>query len=106
MATSSGWSVIVQAQGSGTEARAAMGTLISRHQKAVLTLIRHRGFPPDQTAEDLKQAFFARMLERNDVARLDRERGHFRAWLKTAVLHLVFNEWERWYRKVGRMPEQ
>jgi DNA-directed RNA polymerase specialized sigma24 family protein len=104
--TSSGWSVILRAQGSGPEARAAMGTLIGRHQRTVLTLIRHRGFPPDQTAEDLKQAFFARMLEHDYVARLDRERGHFRAWLKTAVLRFVFNEWERWYRKVGRMPEQ
>jgi RNA polymerase sigma-70 factor (ECF subfamily) len=106
METSSSWSVIVRAQGSGPEARAAMGALIGCHERAVLTLIRHRGFPPDQTAEDLKQAFFARMLERNDVARLDRERGHFRGWLKTAVLRLVFNEWERWYRKVGRMPER
>jgi RNA polymerase sigma-70 factor (ECF subfamily) len=106
METTSGWSVIVRAQGSGPEARAAMGVLIGCHEKAVLTLIRHRGFPPDQTAEDLKQAFFARMLERNDVARLDPERGHFRGWLKTAVLRLVFNDWERWYRKVGRVPER
>jgi len=98
---SSSWSVIVRAQGSGPQARAALGTLIGCHQRAVVSLIRHRGFPPDQTAEDLKQAFFARMLERNDVARLDQERGHFRGWLKTAVLRFVSNDWDRWYRKVG-----
>jgi DNA-directed RNA polymerase specialized sigma24 family protein len=105
METSSGWSVIVRAQGSGAEARAAMGALIGRHESAVVTLIRQRGFPPDQSAEDLKQAFFARMLQRNDVARLDRERGHFRGWLKTAVLRFVCNDWERWYRKVGPSRE-
>lgn len=99
--SSSSWSVIVRAQGSGPQARAALGTLIGCHQRAVLSLIRQRGFPPDQTPEDLKQAFFARMLERNDVARLDQERGHFRGWLKTAVLRFVCNDWERWYRKAG-----
>ena len=101
----SGWSTIVRAQGSGPQARAAMGALIGRHQRAVLTLIRQRGFPPDQSAEDLTQAFFARMLERHDVDRLDRERGHFRGWLKTSVQRFVCNEWERWYRRGGTNRE-
>lgn len=105
METLSGWSVILRAQGRGPQARTAMGALIGRHQRAVLTMIRQRGFPPDQTAEDLKQAFFARMLERNDVDRLDPERGHFRGWLKTAVQRFVCNDWERWYRKAGMTRE-
>jgi len=105
MGTPSSWSVIVRAQGSGPQARAAMGALIGCHQRTVVSLIRQLGFPPDQTAEDLKQAFFARMLERNDVARLDRERGHFRGWLKTAVQRFVCNDWERWYRKAGSSRE-
>ncbi|HEY8926938.1 MAG TPA: sigma factor, partial [Polyangia bacterium] len=101
----SSWSVIVRAQGSGPEARAAMGALIGCHQGTVLSLIRQRGFPPDQTAEDLKQAFFARMLQRNDVARLDQERGHFRGWLKTAVYRFLINDWKRWYRTAGTTRE-
>jgi DNA-directed RNA polymerase specialized sigma24 family protein len=105
METSSGWSVILRAQGRGPQARVAMGALIGRHQRAVVTMIRQRGFPPDQTAEDLKQGFFARMLEHNDVDRLDRERGHFRGWLKTAVHNFVCNDWERWYRKAGTRHE-
>jgi len=101
--TFSGWSVIVRAQGRGPQARAAMGALIGRHERTVLTLIRQRGLPPDQTADDLKQAFFARMLEHNDVDRLDPARGHFRGWLKTAVRNFLCNDWERWYRKEGKL---
>ena len=97
------WTLIVRAQGSGPEAHAALGALIRCYENSVVTLIRHRGFPPDQTADDLKQAFFARMLERNDVERLDRDRGHFRGWLKTAVIRFVFNDWERWYRKAAKL---
>jgi len=105
MGTPSGWSLIAIAQGSGPEARAALGALIGRHEKSVMALMRWRRFPPDQTEEDLKQAFFARMVERNDVMRLDRDRGCFRPWLKTAVQRFLFNDWKRWYSKPGNEKE-
>ena len=36
------------------------------------------------------------MLERNDIARLDESRGHFRAWLYKAVTRFLQNDWKRW----------
>src|SRR6266700_1008848 len=91
------WSLIVRAQGVGPQARAALGDLIKRYDRSVLMLIRHRPHPPDQTPEDLKQDFFTRILQRNDIARLDPAKGHFRGWLNVAVTRFVFNEWDRWH---------
>jgi len=91
------WSLIVRCQGVGPEARVALGELIKRYERSVLMLIRRRQHPPDQTPEDLKQDFFARVLRRNDIARLDPAKGHFRAWLQVAVTRFLFNEWDRWH---------
>jgi hypothetical protein len=99
--TSTRWSLIVLAQGSGCEARAALGELIRRYDGAVLALIRCRPHPPDQTPEDLKQEFFARVLKRDDLSRLHPDRGHFRGWLRTAVHRFVLNDWDRWRSVTG-----
>lgn len=45
-------------------------------------LIRSRGYPPDR-AEDLTQAYFARLMEGRLLEHADRERGRFRALLRT-----------------------
>jgi len=94
------WSVILRAQGSGPQARAALGELIGRYERTVLAQIR-RKHPPDQTPEDLKQEFFTRVLARNDVARLDRARGPFRGWLHTAVTRFLLNAWDRWHSETA-----
>jgi DNA-directed RNA polymerase specialized sigma24 family protein len=96
MGPSTSWSDIRAAQGIGRGAHAAFGKLIGRYEKSVVALIRRYGQPPDQTPADLKQAFFTRMLERNDIARLDESRGHFRAWLYKAVTRFLQNDWKRW----------
>jgi len=97
MDPSTEWSLIVRAQGLGSEARVALGELIKRYDRSVLLLIRRRSHPPDQTPEDLKQEFFARTLRRKDIERLDPSKGHFRGWLNTAVTRFLFNDWDRWH---------
>lgn len=42
-------------------------------------------------AEDLSQRFFADILRRQDLRKLDPERGLFRAFLKTAIGHMFSN---------------
>jgi RNA polymerase sigma factor (sigma-70 family) len=44
-------------------------------------------------AEDLTQAFFARLLERNTLAMANPERGRFRNFLLSALKNFVINEW-------------
>ncbi len=47
------------------------------------------------TAQDLTQAFFAELLEKNYVARATSERGRFRAYLLTAFKHFLSKQWEK-----------
>lgn len=56
--------------------------------------IRRRGHDP-HSAEDLTQSFFARLLQRDDLAGLTREGGRFRSFLLTALNHFLVNEHER-----------
>ncbi len=56
--------------------------------------VRRRGHSK-QDAEDLVQAFFARLLEKNFLANLASERGKFRAFLLAALKHFLANEWDK-----------
>jgi RNA polymerase sigma-70 factor (ECF subfamily) len=44
-------------------------------------------------AEDLTQAFFERLLDKNFLANVRPEHGRFRAFLLTALKHFIVNEW-------------
>jgi DNA-directed RNA polymerase specialized sigma24 family protein len=46
-------------------------------------------------AQDLTQEFFARLLEKDWLEGVDRERGRFRSWLLAAMKHFLANEWKR-----------
>ena len=52
-----------------------------------------RGGRSSHEAEDLTQAFFAQLLERNSLAAASAERGRFRNFLLTALKNFVVNEW-------------
>jgi DNA-directed RNA polymerase specialized sigma24 family protein len=95
------WTLILRAQGSGAEARNALGDLLERYEGFIVWLIRKRGHPPDVTADDLKQEFFTGILRREDIAKLDRARGSFRAWLGQSVRRFLCNEWDKWRKLSG-----
>lgn len=84
------WSIVVGAQGSGDSARASLETLCRTYRPPVLAYIRSRGYRGD-AAEDLTQSFFAKFLERNHYAGLDPARGRFRGYLLTAIQHFLIN---------------
>ena len=46
-------------------------------------------------AQDLTQAFFSHLLEKRAIAKADRNRGRFRAFLLTALKNFLTNEWEK-----------
>lgn len=60
--------------------------------------VRRRGHAKAD-AEDLTQAFFARLLEKNFLANLDSEKGKFRAFLLAALKHFLANEWDKSQRQ-------
>jgi RNA polymerase sigma-70 factor (ECF subfamily) len=75
-------------------ARAALEELFQAYWPPLYAFIRHRGHDPE-TAEDLTQSFCAQLLESNDLARVDRSKGKFRAFLLAACTHFLANEWDR-----------
>lgn len=89
------WSVVALAGQSDSEAASrALEALCGRYWYPIFAYLRHRGNDPYQ-AEDLTQAFFTRLLEKNYLAAADRERGRFRTFLLTALNHFLANEWNR-----------
>jgi RNA polymerase sigma factor (sigma-70 family) len=88
------WSLIAAAGGSTTERRAALHELCELYWHPVYAFVRRSGrAAPD--ALDLTQGFFTRILEKNDLATADPERGRFRSWLLGALRHFLANEWDR-----------
>src|SRR5438552_5137274 len=89
------WSVVVSAGHSDTpRAHEALGRLCQTYWYPVYAYVRRRGYSPED-AEDLTQAFFARLLASDFFAQADRGRGRFRSFLLTALNHFLADEWDR-----------
>src|SRR5262245_25947955 len=86
------WSVVRAAGGNAEPAarRAALETLCRAYWGPLYAFARRRGSARD-AAEDLVQGFFARLLEKNDVAVATSERGRFRSFLITSFVHHLAN---------------
>jgi RNA polymerase sigma-70 factor (ECF subfamily) len=89
------WSVVVAARnGASVEAREALTDLCRVYWYPLYAFVRRKGHSADE-AQDLTQAFFARLLEKDFLAAVDRERGKFRSFLMTTCQHFLANEWDR-----------
>jgi RNA polymerase sigma-70 factor (ECF subfamily) len=77
-----------------THARAALEKLCQTYWYPLYAYVRRRGHSPADS-QDLTQAFFARLLERNWVGRADQQKGHFRSFLLSAMNHFLADEWDR-----------
>jgi RNA polymerase sigma factor (sigma-70 family) len=89
------WSVVL---GAGDEsnpgADQAMARLCQTYWYPLYCYVRRRGRQPEE-AQDLTQEFFARLLARNYLRTLDRQKGKFRWFLLAAMEHFLANEWHR-----------
>src|SRR5262245_30661719 len=75
------WSVVLAAGGPEIEtARQALERLCQSYWYPLYCCVRRHGHLPDN-AQDLTQAFFAKLLVKNQIALADRERGRFRTFL-------------------------
>src|SRR5437879_5335261 len=89
------WSVVLTAgRADNTRARDALASLCQTYWYPLYAYLRQRGYsPPD--AQDLTQEFFARLLKKNTLARITREKGKFRSFLLTVLNHFLVDEWKR-----------
>ena len=76
------------------EAGRALEELCRTYWFPLYAYVRRHGHTRED-AEDLTQAFFARLLEKNSLAHLDSEKGKFRAFLLAALKHFLANEWDK-----------
>src|ERR1043166_7189486 len=76
------WSIVLHAgRGAGaSSARDALARLCRIYWFPLYAHVRRRGFSAHD-AEDLTQAFFARLLARQSIAQADPARGRFRAFI-------------------------
>jgi RNA polymerase sigma-70 factor (ECF subfamily) len=89
------WSQVLLAADPAAEGFAtALQGLCQTYWYPLYAFVRRSGHSP-QDAEDLTQAFFARLLDKNYLAAADRERGRFRTFLLVALKRFLANEWER-----------
>lgn len=89
------WSLVAAARDpAAPDARQALAELCALYWYPVYAYVRRRG-GDHHKAQDLTQAFFARLLEKHDLAAADRTRGRFRSFLLAACQHFLANEYDR-----------
>jgi RNA polymerase sigma-70 factor (ECF subfamily) len=89
------WTVVLAAgDRSSPAADVALEELCRTYWYPLYAYVRRQGHARED-AQDLTQAFFAKLLEKNYLAGLDSNRGRFRAFLLTALKHFLINEWDR-----------
>lgn len=89
------WSLVVRAgKKVGPDAREALERLCERYWLPLYAYARRRTGDIDE-AQDLTQAFFARLLEKNTLAAASPDRGRFRAFLLATLKNFLANEWDR-----------
>jgi RNA polymerase sigma-70 factor (ECF subfamily) len=88
------WSWIQAARdGRSSQARDALASLCAAYWYPLYAFVRHSGHKPHD-AQDLTQAFFLRLLEKDYLRTADRARGRFRSFLLASLKHFLCNEYD------------
>ena len=89
------WSVVLGAgQDDLTAAAVALERLCRIYWYPIYAFIRRRGSDRPE-AEDLTQAFFAHLLEKETLKKADRQKGKFRSFLLASLANFLTNEWDK-----------
>jgi len=86
------WSMVVEAGGDSAEQKAALSQLCEIYWYPLYAYARRRGNSVAES-EDLTQAFFAELLEKDKLASADQTRGRFRTFLLAALDNFLKNDW-------------
>jgi RNA polymerase sigma-70 factor (ECF subfamily) len=93
------WTVVLAAgRRSSPQSANALEELCRAYWVPLYVYVRRRGYTKED-AEDLTQAFFAGLLEKNDFANVSSDRGRFRAFLLASLKHFLANEWDKSQRQ-------
>lgn len=89
------WSLVVSAgRKSSPDSKRALESLCQTYWFPLYAYVRRRVRDANE-AQDLTQAFFTELLEKNFVGSAAADRGRFRAFLLTALKHYLSKQWEK-----------
>lgn len=93
------WTVVLAAgRDRSPQADAALDELCRTYWYPLYAYVRRQGHSRED-AEDLTQAFLARLLEKHYLEGVSSDKGKFRAFLLVAMKRFLANEWDRTRRK-------
>ena len=101
------WTVVLASNSAdSSEVRQALDALCRIYWYPLYAFARRQGRNVHD-AEDLTQAFVARLLERKAISQADPSRGRFRSFLLTAFKNFLRDEWEkgRAQKRGGGQPD-
>lgn len=90
------WTLVLNAaqRGGAQDAAPALAELCRLYWPPLYAYARRSGHGV-HAAEDLTQAFFARLLARHGLANVAPHKGRFRSFLLAAFKHFLANEWDK-----------
>jgi RNA polymerase sigma-70 factor (ECF subfamily) len=89
------WSVVLAAQEEdSTGASRAMEVLCRAYWYPLYAFVRRRGYDTAD-AQDLTQEFFYRLLQKDFLRNVAREKGKFRTFLLASLKNFLVSEWHR-----------
>ncbi len=91
------WSLVVAAgrdKQSQSIADQALAELCKAYWYPIYAFVRARGYSSND-AQDLTQAFFAKLIESSGLASADPAKGRFRSYLLGAMKHFLAHDWDR-----------
>jgi RNA polymerase sigma factor (sigma-70 family) len=93
--TTTRWSVVLSARQKGSPKTAeALEQLCGIYWYPLYAYVRRLGYT-HHNAQDLTQAFFARLLEKDYLRVVAQEKGKFRTFLLVALKRFLADEWDR-----------
>src|SRR5215831_9643467 len=85
------WSMVVKAGNPQSQLfKESLARLCSSYWYPVFVFIKGKGFKSEE-ARDYTQEFFARVIEKQYLAGLDRSKGRFRSFILASVTHFLSN---------------
>jgi RNA polymerase sigma factor (sigma-70 family) len=89
------WSVVLAARDANSAPAArALERLCLDYWYPIYAYVRRKGRTPEE-AEDLTQAFFAHLLQKDFLRNVGRGKGRFRSFLLACLTHFLVDEWEK-----------
>jgi len=84
------WTLVAASREGTEERRAALAALLESYWKPLYFFVRRKGMTVE-AAKDAVQGFYAHLLDRDFLERLDPGRGRFRGYLRAAMDHYLVN---------------